>query len=46
MALAVGSFMLFKIAKIRTASGKNHNERKKEKAGENPALSFFGEELY
>lgn len=46
MALAVGSFMLFKIAKIRTAPGKNHNERKKEKAGENPALSFFGEELY
>lgn len=46
MAVAVGSFLLFKSAKIRTASGKNHNERKKEKAGENPAFSFFGEELY
>lgn len=46
MTLAVGSFLLFKSAKIRTAPGKNHNERKKEKAGENPALSFFGEELY
>lgn len=46
MAVVVGSFLLFKSAKIRTASGKNHNERKKEKAGENPAFSFFGEELY
>lgn len=46
MALAVRSFPLFKIAKIRTAPGKNHNNRKKEKAGKNPALSFFGEELY